>query len=277
MSLEKLGAVYYTAADARKALGLTEDSFQYWVKTKRVNKIMLPGRKQGVYSRREIDKLARRIEAAMLIHIEETYEYREATLEDLEEEYQLSHLIFGKAAHTIEIRRAFMEKNPHIDYHLYHSDKLVAFINIIPFNHETILRFIQGKERGNEIDPSNVEQFVPGRPIECILMEMATTPTVPPSNRTFYGSRLLEGFSNTLEEWGKRGINLTKFYATSSTPTGIHILKNAMFQVIDDLGDGRLAFELDITQSSSKLLAGYQEAFKQWNRQQDTTSRAKIR
>jgi len=195
-----------------------------------------------------------------------------APLSDLEEEHQLSYLLFGKGAHTVETRKAFMEQNSDIDYHLYDHGELVAFINIIPFQHDTIIQFTTGQKRGKELDPSTVEQFVPNKPLECIIMEMTTTPTVPPGRRTIYGEQLLLGFSEVLEEWGKQGVIFTKFYATSSTQTGIRILKTADFQEMSDLGRGRLAFGLDISTSNAKMLRGYKQALEQWKREEGTTS-----
>jgi len=273
MKSDKIKGLYYTAAEARKILDLSDDKFQYWVRVGRIEKVRLPGRKQYSYPKRSIDRLAKRIEAAIIAEEEEGLEFRKAILNDLEEEYALSYLLFGKGAHTVETRKAFMEQNPDIDYHLYDRGELVAFINIIPFQHDTITQFITGKKRGKELDPSTVEPFVPDKPLECIIMEMSTTPTVPPGRRTVYGEQLLLGFSEMLEEWGKQGVIFTKFYATSSTQTGIRILRTANFQEIADLGRGRLAFELDISTSNAKMVKGYKEALEQLRKEEETSSR----
>lgn len=272
MQSGKIKEIYYTAAEARKALDLTDDKFQYWVKAGRIKRVQIPGRKQGVYLRREVDKLARRIEATIIAEETEELEYRKASIEDLEEEYELSHLIFGKAAHTIETRRALMEQNPDIDYHLYDHDKLVAFINIIPFQHDAVMDFITARKIGSELDPKSVEQFVPGKPLEVIIMDMETTPTVPPTKRTLYATQLLMGLAETFEDMGERGIIIEKCYATSSTTTGIRILNRGGFQVIGDLGKDRLAYMLEISNSKTKLLKGYQEALERWKKQNSTTN-----
>ena len=62
----ELAKIYYAAADARKILGLDEESFQYWGRTERIHRIYLPGRKHPVYSKSEINKIAGQIEATML-------------------------------------------------------------------------------------------------------------------------------------------------------------------------------------------------------------------
>ena len=274
---KELSKYYYTAAEARKTLGLDEEAFQYWGREKRVNRIYLPGRKQAVYSKKEINEIANKMEATIIAEQPEGIEFRKATTADLEAEYELSHLIFGKGAHSLETRQTFIKHNPDVDYHLYDHGKLVAFIQIIPFRHETIERFITGQERGWEIDPQTIEPFTPGKPTECIVMEMATTPLVPPGRRTLYGSQLLLGISEVLKIWGEHGIILTKLYATSSTETGIRIVKNAGFKTIHDLGRGRYAFELDIAESNARLVRNHKEALEEWKEKQANTHKKRYK
>ena len=259
MKNDKIKELYYTAGEAREVLDLSDDKFQYWVKAGRIEKVLLPGRAQYLYPRRSVDRLARRIEAAIIADSPEGLDYRKARIEDLQLEYELSHLIFGKNAHTVAIRKKYMEKNPDIDYHLYDTDKLAAFINVIPFTKETIQAFISGEKRGHELDPNTILPFVPGQPLECIVMEMATTPTVPPERRTIYGSQLIMGFAETLGQWGEQGVIINKLHATSSTPTGQRICRSAGFQVVHDFENGRLAFELDLNTSNAKILREYRE------------------
>jgi hypothetical protein len=67
MKLGNLAEFYYTAAEARRRLGVDESTFQYWGKEGRINRVYLPSRKQPVYSRKEVDDFANKIEAAVII------------------------------------------------------------------------------------------------------------------------------------------------------------------------------------------------------------------
>ncbi len=274
---KELAKTYYTAADAQKVLGLDEEAFQYWGRTQRITRIYLPGRKQAVYSKKEVNEIADRIEATAIADQPDSLEFRKATLEDMEAEHELSYNIFGKWAHTTEVRKAFLKRSRDGYYHLYDHNKLVGFIEIIPFNKETIEQFIDGKIRGREIDPENTEEFTPGKPLECIVMEMSVTQAVPPSQRTFYGSRLIVGIAGVFRAWGENGIEITKLHATSSTPTGIRILKSAGFQVVKDLDNKRLGFELDLTASDAKILRGYKEALEEWKQKRNAKDTTKTR
>jgi hypothetical protein len=75
----RIKALYYTAAEARDVLGLTEDSFQYWVKSEKIHKVTLPGRIHGLYSRREVNKLAQETVEKMLAEEERIVEETSST------------------------------------------------------------------------------------------------------------------------------------------------------------------------------------------------------
>jgi len=275
MKLSKdLAKVYYTAAEAREVLGLDEEAFQYWGRTERIKRIKLPGRKQAVYSKKEVNSIASKMEAAILVENLTGLQYRKATLNDLDHEVELAHLVFGARASNpemINLRRSFLEKNSDITYHLYDGDHLVAYINLIPLDQEAIARFKEG-ERGWFLGTDHIEQFRPGKLLECIIIDMATTPTVPPARRGTYAQILLEGFTRNLTEWGQTGVEISKVYAASNTASGIRILKHAGFQVIKDLGNGRYVFELDVNASEAKILLGYKEAIRQWKEQQNSSN-----
>jgi N-acetylglutamate synthase-like GNAT family acetyltransferase len=263
---KELAKYYHTAAEARKELGLDEEAFQYWVRKGRIKKIVLPGRSQGVYSKKEVATLRNQITTTLIAEQDDGVKFRKATEDDIEQEAELAHLIFGERARAIEERTAFLKKNPDIDFHLYDQDRLVAYINIVPLKHTAIEQFMQGGLMAWKIGLDNIEQYMAGKPVECLIIDMVTTPTVPPNKRTFYGSRLLSGLLEVLAEAGARGIEITKVYAASDTPTGIRILKNAGFQIIGETRKGRLSFMLDVANSDEKVLKEYKEVLEEWKK-----------
>lgn len=273
---EKLAEYYYTAADARKKLGLDESTFQYWGRQERITRRYLPGRKQPLYLKSEIDDLINQIETTVIAQKSEGIEYKKATINDLEQEYQLGLLTFGRTANSVEVRRAFMEKNPDIDYHLYDHGSLAAYINVMPVKNPALENFMSGKIRGWQIEPSDVEPFVPGIPVECLIMDLVSTPNVPPSQRSFYSSRLLTHLLRTLKDMGEQGIEITKVHAIGGTPYGQRILKNAQFTEGEEVAPGRIPFVLDIANSDNKILMSYKESLAQWKKQHASgTSKAR--
>jgi hypothetical protein len=82
--------------------------------------------------------------------------------------------------------------------------------------------------------------------LECLFVDARTTPAVEPIKRGTYASRLLANFGDTLEEWGRQGIQFSKFYGARATPSGIRILKSAGFQVLETQDERRrITFELE--------------------------------
>ncbi len=230
----------------------------------------MPGRKHPVYSRGEIDDLANEIEATVLVEKAKEAEFRKATVKDLEEENQLAQLVFGRAANEMP-RKVYLEHNPEGDYHLYDQGKLVAYVTIFPLKKEAIAAFMKGEVRGWQLDPDDIEQLVPGKPLEVLLMDMVTTPTVPPQQRKEYGRLIIVNLLKILQSWGAKGIEITKFHAIAGTANGQHILESAKFTKEEKRGTGRIAYELDVDNSDARWLSGYKQALEEWKQQQKTS------
>jgi len=282
MKLGKLSEYYYTSAEARKVLGIDADTFVYWGREERVKRVYLPKRKQPVYLKSEIDELARETEATIPTEQRNGINFREATADDIEQEARLAGLVFGEKAEAREARKAFLQANPCIDYHLYDQNKLVAYIDIMPMKHESIMDFIEGRAIVWDISADNVEQFEPGKPVECLIADMITSPHIPIKKRTFYGRRLLVGLLRKVEEMGKQGIKITKIYAGSGikTPQGLRIVRKAGFKEIYRRGEGKIMFELDVMNSDARIVRKYKEALNEWKESQEkvlTSTRPKSR
>ncbi len=279
MRLDKeIAKYYYTAAQARKVLGLDEQALQYWVRKGRLHKTILPGRSQGLYLKKEVDSMAEQIEAAIIAQNAEGLSFRRATLDDLEEEYRLARIIFGRRADTPEIqqgKRAFLEKNPGIDFHLYDEGNFVGCIHIVPLKHEAIVEFLEGNVIAWLMDTENIEQFEPGKPIECLFLDALTHPGIEPIKRSAYAAYMIAKLARRLAEMGGCGVEITKVYGASRTPSGIRILKSGGFQVIKECDNGAIMFELDVMNSKEKILRGYQNAFQEWKSSQKAADQSR--
>ena len=82
--LDRVSQLYYTAREARAVLGLNENTFQTWVKTGRIARTKLPGMGQHVYLKREIDRKAQLLEAAMFLDTSKDLEFRAATPQEID-------------------------------------------------------------------------------------------------------------------------------------------------------------------------------------------------
>lgn len=264
MSLERLPDLYYTAEQARNKLGMTKDAFNHYVKTGVIKKTTIVG-KHGHFMKREIDMLALSINAAMLAAQSSEIQFKKATPQDQEKEFELAVLNFGEPTKRFhEYRRQLLTINPDISYYVYDHEHMVASIDIVPLNHEGILKFTEG-ERGWHLG-EYVKQFVSDEPLELIVIDMMTTTLVPMDKRNRYAMHLLFGMTRVLEEWGKQGVDIIKVYANGGSIYGKRLLETAGFTKLGERRDNRFIYELDIAMSDLQVLRPYKDAITEYKK-----------
>ncbi len=212
----------------------------------------------NLHSSKLITQFTKDMESQDLLLSDQRTTFMKATAADILDEYNLATSMFGDATHDIPTRRAWLKQNSATDFIVRDRQRLVGFLNMLPVKHKTLMRFIRGEIRGWEIPAEDVLPYAPGSKVECIIMGMATIPDVQIGQRARYGQRLIMGVIRFVRELAEQNVTITKFYATSSTPTGIAILENAQFTKIGQIGK-RIAFELDTMQSDAPLAKQYRE------------------
>ncbi len=210
----------------------------------------------NLHSSKLINHFIAEMEHQDLLLSEQRIKFMKATANDILDEFNMATSMFGSAVHDIPTRHAWLASNPDTDFIVRDQGKLVGFINMLPVKHETIMKFMNGEIRGWEIPAEDVLPYTPGSEVECIVMGMATSPEADPGKRAYYGRRLINGMIRFIQEMAAKDITITKFYATSVTPTGIAILRNVGFKEIGQIGK-RIAFELDTMTSDARLARQY--------------------
>lgn len=211
----------------------------------------------NLHNSKLINKFIAEMEHHDYLLSEQRIKFMKATTEqDTLDQYNLATSVVGFVAHDVPTRLAWLARNPDIDFIVRDQGKLVGFINMLPVKHKTIMRFMSGEIRGWDIPGEDVLPYTPGSSVECIVMGMATSPEAEPGKRAYYGRRLINGVVRFIQELAAKHITITKFHATSATPTGIAILKNAGFQETGRIGK-RVAFELDVLNSDARLAKQY--------------------
>jgi hypothetical protein len=269
MSMEKFEEHFYDAKTAMKILGVDKDKLQYWVRIGLLERVAVGG-KHGRYLKKQVDALAQRLEAVILAVAEGNEVFRRATLDDLRAENDLALINFGSGPNSAAnnaARRAFLEKNPEITYHLYDNNILVAAINIVPLKHHCIAEFREGK-RGWLFSTDDIEQFEPGHSLELIIINFMTTPSVPPIRRSGYAVRMLSELVSVFESWGERGVEIASIHASGGTLAGRRILESAGFQLVGEKSDTRVIYYLDVASSDLRLLQGYKQGLKRYKEKQ---------
>ena len=272
--MAKISDRYYSGREVQRKLGITEPALRNLVNQRKIRKIIPPGKTYGVYLKEEIDTYAEKWLAFLTVQEPPKTTLEVATAEDMEAEQELARRAIGSPGlMTPEIRRAWLAKCPEGDYHLRHSNKLVAYFRILPMKHERLMEFMNGKIRGGQITIDDIDPFEPGKPVECLLVGIASEPDVSEITRMHYVQHLIRRTVNELEKLGRKGYVVTKIYATSDTPTGIAMAIHAGMEEYEERIGKRLRFELDVEKSQSFLLDRYKKGLAEWRKEQQATSR----
>ncbi len=256
---------YFSAREAQQQLGINVGAFYYLIDTGRIKKLTPPGKKQGFYSKHQIERLAREKLRCISDEEESGTIFRKATIDDIHEEYELALLMLnGSAGYGIPTYEAWLHKNPDTNFIVRDQGRLVACMQVLPLAHETITRWIKGEIREWEISAEDVLPYTPGRSVECIITGMATTLDVDKRKRRQYGACLIRGFLNFLHNLAGQDITITRFYAISALSEGIAILGQAKFEERGYLGK-RVAFELNPLTSDTRMAKAYRAVLKHHN------------
>ncbi len=264
---EQITALYYDTKGAAAALGIRVDRLDYLIDLGLLKPVRLQGYKtKRFFVKTVVDALARQQAALLLASARANLEYRFATVEDVSQETDLSVLVFGNAARnplTVAARRHFIEVNPFVTHHLYDNGLLVASLNFVPVTPDAIKEFKEGK-RGWLFSDKQIEQFTNTHPLQCILIDFMTNPTVPTLQRRVYGMRLLSDFAGQMEQWGAQGIEISDVYSSGGSPEGRRLLQSSGFEFLSKQGERRHIYHLNIPSSPLHLLGGYRKAFAEY-------------
>jgi len=259
---------YYTGREVQRKLGITEPALRNLVQQKRLRKVYPPGRKTGLYLKTDVDTFVEKWEAFLMSREPPRVTFDLARLEDMEAENELDRRAVGGAGMTAEVRQAWLAVNPECDYHVKYDNKLVAFLRLLPLKQKMLDAFINGEIRGREIPALEVETFEPGKPVDCLVIGVASEPDVNEISRTHYMLVLLRGTAKELRKLGQRHIIIRKIYATSESPTGIAMAMHVGMQELPPRLGKRLRFVLSVEQSPSFLASAYREGLEE--RQKNT-------
>lgn len=265
MSFDRISQGYYTTAEARKKLGVTNDVFQGWVRRGKLTRINLPGQKKSVFQKQEIDMFAANIEMTLLASSKTHLSFQKATLETQKDEFELARLNFGdKTQDFNKYRVELLQRNPDMTHYLYDNVFLVASINMVPLDDEGMEKFKRG-ERGWLLG-EHVVPFSPGKPLNCIIIDFITTPRAPANRRKSYAASLLIGMSEELVKWGHKGIEIASIHACGGTPDGVSILEHAGFKYLGEPQPRRRMYGLNIADSDLQPIERYRDALSEYKR-----------
>ncbi len=237
----------------------------YHVRNNTLQPIKPPGRKQSVYLREEVDKLAKDMQVFFATRkVEFESKFTRATKEDIPELVEISRSIFGGHNITpIERRVAWLEKNAEIFYVLRNkSDNyMLGYTCLIPLKPQKIEKILNEEEKA-DIYPDDIETYEVGRPLQIFVMAVGVRPAVSKLQKREYGFRLINGLVGRFVEMGKQGIVIERLVGRSNKPDGINLLQGMGFTEIEAPVPSTRAFILDVEESGAPIIRLYKRALR---------------
>jgi hypothetical protein len=251
---------YYTAGEVKKLLGITDGQLYNYVRYGHLERVMPPGRKQGVYRKEEVDKFALEM-SAFLGSREETKHavFTKVTRNDVDATLEATREIF-KTNPSRAIRLSWVEKNPDVSYQLCLNGSVIGVATLLPVSTEWIEKILTDEVWSEDTPASEVEVYELGKRYHLYAMGVGVLPVFNKWEKRLYGSKLVRGLGEAIIDLGKRGIEIATITARSHTYDGIHLLRHIGFKQIPSVTK-ETNFMVDLMESNIPVAQQYRAAF----------------
>jgi hypothetical protein len=251
---------FYTLEQAKRILGVSTDVLYNYVKNGALERIIPPGKKQGVYKPSQVERLARELQT-YIIHRKNRHTQFEKvrTIEEMKECLEINQVLFGVGRDLLEESMKTIEKNPEIHYMLKDEGQIIGHTALWPVKPNK-LDNILAQVRPVKVPIEDLEKFESGKEISLYIVTIAITPGFNKEDKRFYGSRLVSGLIETIIHLGERGIPINTIAARTNTPDGIRLTKGIGFTEITPLTPERRTFVIDVEKSGIPFVQQYRKA-----------------
>ena len=257
----------YTAGQARRRLGeMAPSSFKRLVDAGKIRKVTPPNKKQGMYLKEDVDRLAEMMQEFATIYSTtptDKYEFVQAQGEnEIKETVQIARQHLGENAYGLEKRMAWFHLSPKGDYVLKHDGIIVGYFSMQAIKSEAIDGVFRHKS-GRSIQLEDMEPIVSGKPLDVHISGIGVRRGISRQQANIYGRRLLMGLIEKLIELGKQDIDIRRIWAKSSTVSGIKISRNLGFTELGYINSEQIGFVLDLEEAKSYSVQTYRDALRQ--------------
>src|SRR6266516_3319452 len=262
MPIKHSYAGYYTAAEAMKVLGVTDGMFYNFIRNKDLEGTKLPGRKQNLYKKEDVDRMARELQAFIIqrkAH-KATKFVKITTREEMREAMEISHALFGVGLDVLNERMELLAKNPDTYYVLKaEDDMIVGYTSIMPLKSGNLEKAL-GLTLQVKVEIDDIAEFEYGSHIDLYLTAIGVRPGFSTAEKHAYGAKLLSGLIEAIIDLGKRGVIIDSIAARSHTGDGIRLMRHAGFTEIPSLTPERRTFIIKVEESGIPFVMHYKNA-----------------
>lgn len=247
---------YYTATEAIEKLGIGRSGFYDRVNAGQIQKVTLPGRKQGVYVARDVDTLAEVLSAAFSVKPDRIV-FSRSTAGDQKEEMELGIRCFGEEYITpLRERIEFQEKSEYTFWSLKVNNRVAGYISMFRFPPEFLDDILTGRHIERDITVREVLRFKRLEPFDVYIDVMAMDPRLSAHERHLYAGILVSRFANVILDLINNGYQIQRLYTVTATPEGDNLVNHIGFQLMPgkSLAPGRVAYVFPLDEQGIERL-----------------------
>ena len=255
-------AGFLTAKEARERIGIPQSSFYNLVRKGVLNGVLLPGRRESIYSELEIDKYTRSILMHLMICRKKlsTSFVRVTSREEMGKCLDISQELFGVGREILDECMEMIEKNDRICYALKTDDQtFIGYTGITPLKPGK-LEGVLAQTLPVRVSIEDMEVFESGKRLDIFIGVMAVKPSVTSAEKHMYGARLIAGLAGTIIDLGRDGIIIDNIAARSGTPDGIRLMRHIGFTEIERATPERRTFIVRVKESGLPFIEQYKAA-----------------
>jgi predicted DNA-binding transcriptional regulator AlpA len=248
---------YYSASEAMTRLGLSKTEFFRKVNSGQIPKITQPGRKQGVYPKRDIDALT--LAMNLVFEINNKIVFSKSTPGDQVEEMDIGIRCFGSEYITpLPERIAFQQKSEFTFWSLKVDGHVKGYISMFHFPSEFLDDILTGRKIEREITVKEVLPFIRLKPFDVYIDVMAVDPDLPHHLRNLYAGIMISRLADKILDLYDNGYVIQKLYTVTATKEGDSLVNKLGFNLMrgKSLARGRIAYEFDLDEEGIKKLKG---------------------
>jgi hypothetical protein len=250
---------YYTAEEAMKILDLPRSTFHYLVRKGEIPKINVPLRKQAVYPKKEIDKLAEernRVLTELEVKNEELA-FVIPNRDDLEQLLEIERIRYPEetlfSPDTIEQRMQYSPENIHVLKNAK-TNTVLGSITMSPMKIETLERLINLEIDDTKVAIKDYLPYSQNMEQDVYIMSIVAKPTI---TEKYHAGKLLIATLDYIKDLLDKGIEIKKIYCVATTEEGEKLAKNLQFTSLKtewtgDHEDFRHSYVLDIRNINSR-------------------------
>jgi helix-turn-helix protein len=217
---------YYTAKEAQARLSLSKSTFHKWVRQGLIPKVILPGMKQGVYPKRDVEALV----LSMSVQ-QSTLVFSPSSPADLVEELNIAkkYQQNGSPFSLVE-RIALQQKCRFCYYSLKLRGVVLGYGSIFSLSEQVLDDLLTGQKIEADITSNMVLPFVRQKPFEIYLDALAIDSQLPQHQAHYYAGVLIYHCIDLLFRWLINDYQITGLYVVVHSGQDEKVLQHLGFQ-----------------------------------------------